>query len=168
MLAPDGDPAAAERLYRGLDVSGRAGILPLVIDLANPSPDLGWAGRERASLTARTNADTVMALALIHHLAIGRNVPLGSIADYFARLAPNAIVEWVPKEDPMVVKLLASRRDVFADYTLEGFRAAFGERFDPRRGGRDPGHGPPPVPVAQARSARRGLGAPTGLARAPR
>ena len=129
VLAPDGDPAAAERLYRALDVAGRGRILPLVIDLANPSPDLGWAGRERASLTARSNADTVMALALIHHLAIGRNVPLGSIADYFARLAPNAIVEWVPKEDPMVVKLLASRRDVFADYTLEGFRAAFGERF---------------------------------------
>ena len=71
----------------------------------------------------------MLALALIHHLAIGRNVPLGSIAGYFARLAPNAIVEWVPKEDSMVAKLLASRRDVFDDYTLDGFRAAFGERF---------------------------------------
>jgi hypothetical protein len=129
VLAPDVDPAAAERHYRGLDAAARSSILPLVIDLANPSPDLGWAGRERASLAGRTNADTVMALALVHHLAIGRNVPLGSIAAYFATLARDAIVEWVPKQDPMVQKLLASRRDVFEDYAEAGFRASFGEHF---------------------------------------
>jgi hypothetical protein len=130
VLAPDVDPAAAERHYRDLDSAGRSKILPLVIDLANPSPDLGWAGRERASFAARTNADTVMALALVHHLAIGRNIPLASIAAYFATLAQDAIVEWVPKEDSMVKKLLASRRDVFDDYTEAGFRAAFDERFN--------------------------------------
>ncbi len=71
-----------------------------------------------------------MALALVHHLAIGRNIPLGSIAAYFATLARDAIVEWVPKDDAMVRKLLASRRDVFDDYTEAGFRAAFAERFE--------------------------------------
>ena len=130
VLAPDVDPAAAERHYRGLDGAARSTILPLVIDLANPSPDLGWAGRERASFAARTNADTIMALALVHHLAIGRNIPLGSIGAYFATLARDAIIEWVPKDDAMVRKLLASRRDVFDDYTEDGFRAAFAERFE--------------------------------------
>ena len=63
-------------------------------------------------------------LALVHHIAIGRNVPLEAIADWFAQLAPEAIVEFVPKGDPMVDFLLASREDVFPDYTIEGFRAA--------------------------------------------
>jgi hypothetical protein len=65
-----------------------------------------------------------MALALVHHLAIGRNVPLAMIASLLARLAPQAIVEFVPKEDAMAKRLLAARRDIFADYTIEGFRAA--------------------------------------------
>jgi hypothetical protein len=66
-----------------------------------------------------------MALALVHHLAIGRNVPLGRISRYVATLAPALIVEFVPKDDEMVRKLLATREDVFPDYTPDGFRAAF-------------------------------------------
>ena len=104
--------------------------MPLVLDLANPSPGLGWGGEERRTLEERSNADVVLALALVHHLAIGRNVPLERIAGYFARLAPGLVIEFVPKEDPMVRKLLATREDVFADYTLDGFRTAFGTLFD--------------------------------------
>ena len=130
VLAPDGDPAAAEQLYRSLEKGVRARIMPLVIDLANPSPDLGWNGRERASFLARANADVSMALALVHHLAIGRNIPLPDVAELMARLSPELIIEWVPKEDSQVRRLLASRRDVFADYTEAGFRAAFEPRFD--------------------------------------
>jgi SAM-dependent methyltransferase len=130
VVAFDIDPGAAELHYRALRTAGTTSILPLVMDLANPSPALGWAGAERRALAERANADTILALALIHHLAIGRNVPLPAIADWFARLAPHAIVEFVPKADPMVRFLLESREDVFADYDLEGFRAAITTRFE--------------------------------------
>ena len=130
VLAWDIDPAAAERNYRALRAEGRGDILPLVLDLANPSPGIGWAGRERRSLLERADPDIILALALIHHLAISRNVPLPMIIDLFAELAPWAVVEFVPKEDPMVRRLLATRRDVFPDYSLEAFRTAAAARFE--------------------------------------
>jgi SAM-dependent methyltransferase len=130
VLAFDIDPGAAELHYRALVADGATSIQPLVMDLANPSPGLGWAAAERRSLADRANADAILALALIHHLAIGRNVPLPAIAEWFARLAPHAIVEFVPKADPMVRFLLESREDVFADYDLAGFRAAMATRFE--------------------------------------
>ena len=127
MVAFDIDPAAAERLYRQVRAEDLADILPLVMDLVDPSPGLGWANAERRSLTERAGPDALLALALIHHLAIGRNVPLESVSRWFARLAPQLVIEFVPREDPMVVTLLATREDVFEDYTLERFRQAFGE-----------------------------------------
>jgi ribosomal protein L11 methylase PrmA len=130
VIAWDIDPAAAERHYRALRGEARGDILPLVLDLANPSPGIGWGGRERRSLLERANPDVVLALALVHHLAISRNVPLPMLTDLLANLAPYAVVEFVPKEDPMVRRLLATRRDVFPDYSLDGFRAAAAERFD--------------------------------------
>ena len=130
VIAFDIDPAAAERNYRQVRQEGRGDILPLILDIANPSPGIGWAGRERRSLLDRADPDIGLALALVHHLAISRNVPLPMVLGWFADLAPWAVVEFVPKEDPMVRRLLASRRDVFPDYTLEGFRAAAIERFE--------------------------------------
>ena len=130
VVAWDVDPAATERHYRLIRRDGGEAVLPLILDLANPSPGLGWAGEERRSLAERSNADVVLALALVHHLAIGRNVPLDRIAAYFAALAPGLVIEFVPKEDSMVRKLLATREDVFADYTLDGFRAAFRQQFE--------------------------------------
>jgi ribosomal protein L11 methylase PrmA len=124
VLALDVDPGAVERAYLAVRAEGRSDILPLLADLTDPSPPLGWASSERRSLLERADADVVMALALVHHLAIGRNVPLAMIASLLARLAPQAIVEFVPKEDAMAKRLLAARRDIFADYTIEGFRAA--------------------------------------------
>ena len=129
VVAWDIDPAAVERNYREVRRDGEERILPLVLDLANPSPGLGWADEERKSLADRATADVVLALALVHHLAIGRNVPLGRIATYLAELAPNLVIEFVPKDDPMVRTLLATREDVFPDYTIEGFRAAFAETW---------------------------------------
>jgi hypothetical protein len=125
VLSFDIDPAAVERNYRRLREERREDILPLVMDLADPSPALGWAHRERASLTERGPTDVAMALALIHHLAIGRNIPLREVASQLARLAPQLIIEFVPRDDPMVRQLLATREDVFRDYTPGGFRAAF-------------------------------------------
>jgi hypothetical protein len=130
VLAFDIDPAAAERNYRQLRGEGRSDILPLILDVANPSPGIGWAGRERRSLLDRADPDIVLALALVHHVAISRNVPLPMVLGLFADLGPWAIVEFVPKEDRMVRRLLATRRDVFPDYTLDGFRAAASERFE--------------------------------------
>jgi ribosomal protein L11 methylase PrmA len=130
VLSFDIDPAAAERNYRALRAESRAGITPLVMDLADPSPSLGWAERERAGLVERANADVSLALALVHHLAIGRNVPFPMILDLLADLAPHAIVEWVPRGDPMVERLLVSREDIFGDYTEDGFAAAAGRRFE--------------------------------------
>jgi len=130
VLAFDIDPAAAERNYRQIKAEGRSDILPLILDVANPSPGIGWANQERRSLLERADPDAILALALIHHLAISRNVPLPMLMDLFAALAPWAVVEFVPKEDVMVRHLLATRRDVFPDYTLDGFRSAALGRFE--------------------------------------
>jgi len=104
-------------------------MLPLRMDLTNPSPDLGWHNAERESMQARGPVDLVMALALIHHLAISNNVPLADVADYFADLGEYLIIEFVPKSDSQVRRLLASRLDIFPDYTLDGFRKAFTKRY---------------------------------------
>lgn len=125
-VAWDIDPGAVERAY----AAKVPGVLPLLQDLANPSPNLGWAGAERDSLEARGPADVVLALALVHHLAIGNNVPLPDIAAYLARLGRRVVIEFVPKEDSQVRRLLASRRDVFPTYTVEGFEAAFAPLFE--------------------------------------
>ncbi|HUP00833.1 MAG TPA: SAM-dependent methyltransferase [Gemmatimonadota bacterium] len=132
VLAIDGDPAAVERSYQHVRSAGERGILPLWIDLTNPSPALGWGHDERRSLADRGPADLVLALALLHHLAIGNNVPLDAVAHYLSTLGRDLIVEFAPKADPQVQRLLASRADIFASYTPEGFERAFGERYEIR------------------------------------
>jgi hypothetical protein len=127
-LSVDLDPSVVELNYVRARTEGEGNLLPLVMDLANPSPAIGWANRERMTLDERGPADLVMALALVHHLAIGNNVPLDDLAGFFAGLAPWLIIEFVPKEDPMVGEMLSRREDVFPGYTLAGFEAAFGRR----------------------------------------
>jgi len=124
-VAFDIDPAAVELNYCESVKAGDRYILPLLIDLTNPSPSLGWANRERKSLAERGPVDTVMALALVHHLAIANNVPLSSIAEYFSTLAKNLIIEFVPKEDSQTKRLLSSREDIFDQYNSHGFEEAF-------------------------------------------
>ncbi len=129
VISADIDPLAVDSNYRQMKTASETNLLPLLIDLTNPSPDLGWANQERRSFNARAGSDVVMALALIHHLAIANNLPLGHVADYFAGLAPHLIIEFVPKEDSQVKRLLATREDIFPDYTAEGFEAAFSARY---------------------------------------
>ena len=141
VVALDIDPGAVERAYLAVRAEGRTDILPLLADLVDPSPALGWGSAERRSLLDRADADVMLALALVHHLAIGANVPLPMIAALLARLAPHAIVEFVPKEDAMTARLLASREGRLPRLHEEGFRAAFATRFDlltavPHRGHR--------------------------------
>jgi hypothetical protein len=132
-LAFDYDPGAVELNYREVREKGEADLLPLVQDLTNPSPGIGWQNRERSGLIERANADAVMALALIHHLAIGNNLPLDHLASFFQSLGRWLIVEFVPKEDSQVQRLLATREDIFPHYTAESFEAAFQNKFAIRR-----------------------------------
>jgi ribosomal protein L11 methylase PrmA len=97
------------------------GLLPLVVDWSDPSPAQGWASSEREALQQRLQPDAALALALVHHLVIGRNVPLDSFIDSLFAVTPRLIVEFVPHHDPMVQGLLRGREDIFSDYS----RAAF-------------------------------------------
>ena len=128
----DIDPACVELNYTETRRNGETALLPLLLDLTNPSPRIGWANAERMTVPDRGPVDLVMALALIHHLAISNNVPLARVADYFGGMAPWLIIEFVPKSDPKVRKLLATREDVFPGYTREGFEEAFRTVFEIR------------------------------------
>jgi len=130
-VAADVDPAAVELGWRQVKERGEKGLLPLRMDLTNPSPALGWNHAERASLLARGPADCVLALALVHHLAIGNNVPLERLAAFLARAGRTLIIEFVPKSDSQVRRLLATREDVFPGYDRAGFEAAFAGHFAP-------------------------------------
>ncbi len=109
-IAFDVDPLAVEAFYQENKRQKTGNILPLIMDVTNPSPATGWANRERESLSGRDLPDTLMALALIHHLAISNNLPFEKIAAFFATLAPSLVIEFVPKTDSQVQKLLAHRQ----------------------------------------------------------
>ncbi|MGB2768633.1 MAG: SAM-dependent methyltransferase [Candidatus Zixiibacteriota bacterium] len=125
----DVDPAAVEKNYLECREQGQCNILPLVLDLTNPSPSIGWRNRERDSFVERGPADTVLALALIHHLAISNNLPVKEIADFFGKICDRLIIEFVPKSDSQVQRLLSTREDIFADYTQQAFERSFREHF---------------------------------------
>lgn len=128
-VAFDIDPAAVEINYLRIKESGEKNILPLVADLTNPSPAIGWENTERKSLIERGPADTALALALIHHLAISNNLPLGMVAKFFRSICSSLIIEFVPKEDSQVQRLLATREDIFPRYNQEEFEKEFQKEF---------------------------------------
>lgn len=129
-LAFDIDPVAVGRNYNHRNETNDDRLLPLVQDCTNPSAAVGWLGRERESLFERGPADVVMALAIIHHLAIGRNVPLERVAEFLSEIGRYVIIEFVPKEDSKVQILLASRKDIFAEYDADHFESAMGMYFN--------------------------------------
>ncbi|MFX0202366.1 MAG: SAM-dependent methyltransferase, partial [Candidatus Hodarchaeota archaeon] len=104
-------------------------ILPLLLDLTNPSPGIGWENQERISLVDRAPADAVFALALIHHLAISNNLPLKKIADFFKNICNWLVIEFIPKSDSKVRRILATREDIFPDYTQGVFEREFRKYF---------------------------------------
>lgn len=128
----DMDPACVERNYLEAVKNQEPNILPLLLDLTNPSPDIGWANQERMSLLQRGPADTVLCLALIHHLAISNNLPFGMIAEFLNTICDSLIIEFVPKGDPQVQRLLATREDIFTEYTQHSFEDAFEQYFTMR------------------------------------
>lgn len=104
--------------------ANRLAFVPLYQDLANPSPSQGWSERERHSLQNRRGAEALLALAIVHHLAIGRNVPLPDVIRWLVGLAPHGVIEFVPKSDPTVQTMLMIRDDIFGGYTEEAFSNA--------------------------------------------
>lgn len=130
VVAYDIDNEAVDKHYSALKGAGKSNILPLVCDLANPSPSIGWNLAERMSIFERKNFDCVLALALIHHICITGNVPLKMAAEFFTRLGKYLIIEFVPKSDSQVQKLLATREDIFDSYTQSEFEKAFKEYYD--------------------------------------
>jgi len=126
VVAVDADAAVADRLAR----EGHERILPLVVDLADPSPSLGWRGAERGDLAARGRPDLVLALALVHHLAITRNVPLAELVEWLAGLGGAAVVEFVDRSDPMAARLVAAKREgLHGDYARPAFERLLAARF---------------------------------------
>jgi hypothetical protein len=105
----------------------------LLLDLTAPSPAIGFANAERKTITGRGKPDITLALALIHHLVISNNLPLDMTAAYLASFTRFLIIEFVPKEDSQVKRLLSTRPDIFPDYTEECFERALSARFDPLR-----------------------------------
>lgn len=138
-VSSDIDSAAVEKNYRQVRQNKETNLLPLVLDLTNPSPGIGWGNAEREAFLRRGPVDLVMALALVHHLAISNNVPLPALAAFFAKLGRWLVIEFVPKEDSQVQRLLANRKDIFADYHVQGLEAAFAPYFDLREAAPIPG-----------------------------
>jgi hypothetical protein len=129
-VAFDLDPACVEVNYLESTRRGATQVLPLVIDLTNPSPAAGWHHRERMSLLDRGPADVVLALALIHHLAIAGHIPLEDLAAFFHQAGRWLIIEFVPEDDPQAARLLAARGQAAAAYDRVRFERSFLEDFD--------------------------------------
>ncbi len=129
VISFDNDQSAVEKNYSQCIAANETNILPLFIDLTNPSSGIGWANKERMSLTERGPADAALALALIHHLAISNNLPFKKIAEFFSQICDSLIIEFIPKEDSQVQRLLSSREDIFPDYAQDVFEREFGNNF---------------------------------------
>ena len=130
VVAVDADPGPVELLYRTLRDEGDEQILPLTMNLADPSPGLGWRGLERRPLADRGRPDLVLALALVHHVAISANVPIREFVAWLATLGGSLVIEFPTREDPMVEKLLAPKREgLHPDYEIGNFERVLGEAF---------------------------------------
>lgn len=118
----DFDQGALEACFKRSVDEGLA-IQTVFLDVANPSPSQGWGQMERLGLRERASGGAVLALAFMHHLVISKNIPFGELLDWLMELAPRGVIEFVPKSDPMVQRLLHLREDIFPDYTWEYWHA---------------------------------------------
>jgi len=133
VVAMDGDWMAIERFYQH-EKAGAASrtILPLVVNLADASPNQGWRGAERKGLAERGRPELTLCLALIHHIVISANIPLADFIDWLASLGTAVVIEFVGRDDEMVQILLANRDDQYDDYQPDIFRQLLAARFDIR------------------------------------
>lgn len=130
VLAMDGDAGALDALHRSLKPGDN--ILPLLVNVADPSPGLGWRGRERKTLEERGRPDLVLCLAVIHHLVLSANIPLPDLVAWLASLKSDLVIEFVTKEDGMVKRLLENKDDIYADYDPALFERLLRESFNVR------------------------------------
>jgi len=130
IVAADFDAACINNLYKKNKKEDIQNISPIIIDITNPTPPIGWANQERASFIKRANFDLTIALALIHHLCIGKNIPLEKIAQTFSSFGKYLIIEFIPKNDPKVQILLQHRTDNSSEYTIENFESNFITYYD--------------------------------------
>jgi SAM-dependent methyltransferase len=130
VVAFDADHATVDATYRALRDEGRDDILALVMSVTDPSPDLGWRGRERASLERRGTPDLALCLAVVHHVCITGNVPVREFLDWLRSLDTALVIEFPDREDPMVQRLLSGKREGSnPDYDAAVFESALAERF---------------------------------------
>ena len=125
----DGDHLSVERLYHSLKKEEVTNVLPLVMNLADSSPGLGWRGLERKSLIERGKPDLVLCLALVHHMVISANIPLHEFINWLAELGCSAVIEFPTKEDPMVKRLLRNKDDQYSEYSIDSFEQNVSRAF---------------------------------------
>lgn len=130
VISTDFDSDCINRLYKRIKEEKRTNIYPVAIDLTYPSPSLGWMNNERPAFFKRTTADVCMALALIHHLAIAKNITFEQLAAFLASVCKVLIIEFVPKNDPKVAGMLQWRKDIFGNYNEDLFEQAFSQLFE--------------------------------------
>jgi hypothetical protein len=129
VVAMDADALAIDKLYRELKAEQVTNILPLVVNVTDPSPNLGWRNLERKRIDERGRPDLVLALALIHHVVLGGNIPLSEFVQWLRDLGGNLVIEFVTRKDPMVVTLLRNKDDHYADYNEDVFERELAARF---------------------------------------
>jgi precorrin-6B methylase 2 len=129
VVAMDADHIAIDRLYSALKAERVANILPLIVNVTDPSPALGWRNMERKRIDERGRPQLVLALALIHHVVIGGNIPMSEFVQWLSDLGGDLVIEFVTREDPMVVTLLRNKEDHYADYDEAVFERELAARF---------------------------------------
>lgn len=129
VISADFDHYSINNLYKKIKGKNNSKIHPLIIDLANPSPAIGVNNEERSSFLNRTTVDLVLALALIHHLSIGKNIPFELLAKMFSEVGEYLIIEFVPKDDEKIQLMLKQKKDVYHWYNEENFKIAFSKYF---------------------------------------
>ncbi len=129
VIAMDSDHCSVDSLYERVRKEKIQNVLPLVVNLANPSPDQGWAGQERRDLWSRGRPDVILCLALTHHVVLSSNIPLQAFVGWLGSATANLIIEFVDKKDPMAERLLLNKDDTYRDYNQNNFEACLKEHF---------------------------------------
>jgi len=129
VVAMDVDPLVVDRLYAELKRENSRLILPLVMNVADPSPALGWRCRERKTVVERGRPELTLCLALIHHVVLSANIPLREFITWLASLGTALVIEFVARDDPKVQTLLRNKRDEYVDYDRPQFERCLAEAF---------------------------------------
>jgi len=129
VIAIDSDEQCADTLYQKTKAEKIPNLLPLRIDITNPSPSTGFNNAERPAFLERIKPDVIMALALVHHLVIGKNIPLHAIAALLYKLTPRLIIEFIPREDEKTKQLMLLKKDIYTGYTKNAFESSFKKYF---------------------------------------